>query len=324
MKDSRGVNIVSCSINFPELSPNENDNIINVNRLDYRLNYLGERKGNKGGNSWVFALYNAQEEYGDEDPIAAIKINKKEYYTDNNKYYRKGNKRIDAEIEALKQCKNKKADYVIDIISDGVLKNTIKGETHYHRFYIMEYATCDLKTFREDESCEMDVYDDVKICIELTKALKELFELGYYHRDIKPDNFFYFASGKWKVGDLGLVEKRNTTGSLDDPQEFIGPRGWTSPETMNKYLADKDDLRFDRYIDEKSDMFQLGMVFWYVLQGNAPIGCIMEKDFLLDNHPLYILIRTMVSHPKALRPISFDSVINSLNQVADNYLTSSR
>lgn len=320
MKKASGVNIVSCSINFAELSPDEKSNIININKIDYRLNYLEQKKGNKGGNSWVFALYNAQEDLGDENPIAAIKINKKEYFIDDKKCNRKDNKRIDAEIDALIKCKDKKANYVIDIISDGILKNTIKNETHYHRFYVMEYATCDLKTFKEDKTYQIDVYDSIKICIELTKSLKELFELGYYHRDIKPDNFFYFASGKWKVGDLGLVEKRNSVRSLDYPQEFIGPRGWTSPETMNKYLVDVNDLRFDRFIDEKSDMFQLGMVFWYVLQGNAPIGCIMEKDFIIDNHPLYALIRTMISYPKALRPSCFDDIINRLNQIADNYL----
>lgn len=320
MNGARGVNNkVSCSINFPELSLDEKDNIINIDKMDLRLNYLGEGKGNKGGNSWVFALDNAQENIGDEDPVAAIKINRQEYYK-NGRRNRKGNKRIDAEIDSLVDCKSKKAQYVIDIKSDGMLINTFDGKTSCHRFYIMEYANCDLKTYMEDWNNQIDVYDRVKICIELTKSLNELYELGYYHRDIKPDNFFYFASGKWKIGDLGLVEKRNNSGSIDFPQEFIGPRGWTSPETMNKYLVDENNKRFDRFIDEKSDIFQLGMVFWYVLQGNAPIGCIMESDFLIDNHQLYVLIRRMISHPKGLRPYSFNDIIDKLNQIADNYL----
>lgn len=323
MKKASGDNIVSCSINFAELSLDEKSNIININKIDYRLNYLGKEKGNKGGNSWVFALYNAQEDLGDEDPIAAIKINKKEYYTDKKKYNRKDNKRINTEIEALKQCKEKKAKYVINIETDGIIKNTISGKDNFYRFYTMEYAKCDLKSYIDDNRDSLDTYNCVKICIELTKSLRELYKLGYYHRDIKPDNFFYLESGEWKVGDLGLVTQRNSGKVIDKENEFIGPRGWTSPETMNKYLVDKNNSKYDRIIDEKSDMFQLGMVFWYVLQGNAPIGCVMEKDFLIDNHLLYMLIRTMVSHPKALRPSSFDDIINKLNQIADNYLFNS-
>ena len=91
-----------------------------------------------------------------------------------------------------------KAQYVVDIKSDGVLINTIDGNTSYHRFYIMEYADCDLKTYMEDENNQIDVYDRVKICIELTKSLNELYELGYYHRDIKPDNFFILHQGNGK------------------------------------------------------------------------------------------------------------------------------
>ena len=119
------------------------------------------------------------------------------------------------------------------------------------------------------------------------------------------------------------MEQRNNSVSIDFPQEFIGPRGWTSPETMNKYLVDENNKQFDRFIDEKSDMFQLGMVFWYVLQGNATIGCIMESDFIMKNHQLYVLIRQMISHPKGLRPYSFKVIIDKLNQIADNYLTDS-
>ena len=59
------------------------------------------------------------------------------------------------------------------------------------------------------------------------------------HRDIKPDNFFHLETGEWKVGDLGVVAKRNTSETHDGENEFIGPKGWTSPETMNKYLDRK-------------------------------------------------------------------------------------
>lgn len=86
---------------------------------------------------------------------------------------------------------------------------------------------------------------------------------------------------------------------------------------MNKYLVKESDNRYDRLIDEKSDMFQLGMVFWYIMQGNAPIGNIMEKDFKYQDHSLYILIRTMVSYDKTYRPKDFNTILERLNYLAN-------
>ena len=44
---------------------------------------------------------------------------------------------------------------------------------------------------------------------------------------------------QWKIGDLGLVTRRDL--DYDRQNEFIGPKGWLSPEAMNKYLAEGRD-----------------------------------------------------------------------------------
>ena len=88
-------------------------------------------------------------------------------------------------------------------------------------------------------------------------------------------------------------------------------------KALHKYLVKESDNRYDRLIDEKSDMFQLGMVLWYIMQGNAPIGNIMEKDFKYQDHSLYILIRTMVSYDKTHRPKDFNTILERLNYLAN-------
>jgi serine/threonine protein kinase len=302
---------IKCSVDFDKASKEEGNWYLTINKVDYRLGFLGEIPGNKGGNSWVFKLFDAQDDSLDY-PISVIKINKWPYFNENNKRDRRLNKKIDFEIKALYDCRKRNAQYVIEIFEDGILENN----DNKYRFYTMEVAESDLKTFMESTP-SLNSYDKVKICIELTKALNELSGFDYYHRDIKPDNFFLIGEGLWKIGDLGLVSKRNIQ---NNKQEFIGPRGWTSPEAMNKYLTKPSNRIFNRFIDEKSDMFQLGMVFWYVMQGNAPIGCVIEPDFLEENHQFYILIRQMISHNKEMRPPSFDFIIDRLNQIANNYL----
>lgn len=312
---------IECSIDFDQIM-NGSDGEILIGEEKYIIRRLDKNiRANKGGNSWVMKMFQISDD-GDDSfdnaPAGIIKVNKADYYIKRGIFNRKMNKRINQEIDALKECKKQKAQYVISINIDGILFNYNRTNTKAHRFYTMEVAECDLKQYME--RYDLDFLERIETCMELTKSLRELWELGFYHRDIKPDNFFYLETGEWKVGDLGLVAKRNTPETYDGENEFVGPKGWTSPETMNKYLVAEGDGRFDRIIDEKSDMFQLGMVFWYIMQGNAPIGCIMEKDFLENNHDLYILIRTMISHDKRLRPQTFDDIIYRLNQIADKYL----
>ncbi len=314
---------IPCSIDLQNIAKGESFGEITIGAQTYRVGPLSNIPGNKGGNSWVFYLYDT-DSADNQDPQKVIKINRLTYkdengHFNNNNKSRKNNKRIEAEIDALKDCKEKRAEYVIKIDTDGIIINKSKLEKEsVNRFYTMEAAEMDLKKYMEQY--EGDYLGRIKICIELTKSLKELFELGYYHRDIKPDNFFYIGDGIWKIGDLGLIAKRNLPNRIDRENEFIGPKGWTSPETMNKYLVNEKDVRFDRIIDEKSDIFQLGMVFWYVIQGNAPLGYIMEDDFLEKDHDLYNLIQTMIYHKKALRPQTFDSILEKLKQIADNTL----
>ena len=311
---------IECSIDFNSIMDG-NYGELTIGEEIYILGRLNMNiPGNKGGNSWVMKMFPQDSDPENDPPVKIIKINKCNYYVDKFKYDRKNNKRINGEIEALTRCKAQSAKYVISIDSDGILKNTLKkdGKTicTTHRFYTMEVAECDLKQYMEKYEADLDFRGKIYICIELTKSLNELYKYDYYHRDIKPDNFFYVEDEGWKVGDLGLAKNRKSEKLIDGKYEFVGPKGWTTPETMNKYLVNENDKRYDRIIDEKSDMFQLGMVFWYIMQGNAPIGCIMEKDFLKENHSLYMLIRGMISYNKALRPKDFDSILERLNYIA--------
>lgn len=309
-------NNVHCKLKLPDLSENDKlSNIITIDRVDYLL--FRNRNGNKGGNSWIYQLYDIGQ-IEDDDPLPEmpdriLKINRFPIENYSSSAIKR-NRRFDQEIEALYKCSKK--PFVIDIYNNG---NIIDITHKTRKFYCMEFAEYDLKSFMESKK-DLSKSDKISICIKLTQALNDLFSAGYYHRDIKPDNFFLTPNKEWKIGDLGLVEERNKENEIDDPQEFIGPRGWTSPEAMNKVLTDKDCVTFDRAIDHKSDIFQLGLVFWYVMQGNAPIGCIMENDFIENDHALYSIIRQMISHPKSLRPPNFSFIITRLNEIANNEL----
>jgi serine/threonine protein kinase len=294
------------------------DNPIVINNKDYFLGYLDSSfKGNKGGNSRVFALFDAQyydEEENEHTPVSAIKISR--YWNRERSgiiEYTEKNKRFNNEVTALFSCKEKKCSNIVDIEITGHIYN--KTDKKYYPFYIMEYAESDLKQFIEAE--KLSINEKVKLCLRIAQGLKELDDMNYYHRDLKPDNIFIIDSD-WKIGDLGLVAFRNLD-SIDNLNEFIGPRGWITPEAMNKYLTENKNLEynFDCTIDHQSDIFQLGKVFWYIMQGNAPIGCVRTMDFRENNTEIYALLRTMLNHSKKKRYKHIDEVIAILKRISE-------
>lgn len=311
--------------NKPNLQISEirTENYLRLNNVEYYVSYLNsEFKSNKGGNSFVYALYVTQTYDEDSVPEKVIKISRySETYKRNKIRPKEKNKRFRQEIAALYDCKSRNVGNVINIDFDGNLICRTHKDRDYEvsfPFYVMEYAEYDLKKFLEEENGMYDEASRVELCLQIAQGIKELNDLGYYHRDIKPDNIF-MINGIWKVGDLGLIQMRNRP-SLDKDGELLGPRGWLSPEAMNKYLSEKVDGKdFDCNIDHQSDLFQLAKVFWYILQGNAPIGCIKESDFLIRNSSIYSLIRQMLNHSKKRRPVSIDIVIKDLEKIANKY-----
>lgn len=307
-----------------EISNEITKNYLTVDGIDYYLSYLNPQiKANKGGNSYVFALFVAQEFDDESIPDKVIKISKNaEKIVKGGRIIQKDkNRRFRQEVQALYNCKECRVGNVVDISFDGNLKCKTEGSNSYNvsfPFYIMEYAEFDLKSYLEEKNEEVDEASRVELCLQIAQGLKELNDLGYYHRDIKPDNIFV-VNGIWKIGDLGLIQMRNQE-SLDREGELLGPRGWLSLEAMNKYLSEKvDSKNFDCNIDHQSDLFQLGKVFWYIMQGNAPIGCVKESDFIVHNSSLYAVIRQMLNHSKKRRQESIDKVIEDLKKIVDKY-----
>ena len=98
----------------------------------------------------------------------------------------------------------------------------------------MDYASGDLKNYLENN--DIPFGNRIDLCLQIANGLKELKDIGYYHRDLKPDNILMFDD-TWKIGDLGLIAFRDKDNIYDKKNDFIGPKGWLSPEAMNKYYC---------------------------------------------------------------------------------------
>lgn len=325
--------------NIISLNEDVKDNIITINKRDYRLEKLSnlyKGKGNKGGNSFVYKLFDAQAD--DACPVKVIKISNKPNNSEtgdrNNISTSKYNKKFEREVHALLDCKKKEYQHVISIYEHGNIvchktisqkkrKKTVPPKTIpvFYPFYTMDYADYDLKSFFENPENELDCLGKVDLCLDIAKGLTSLHKEGYYHRDIKPDNIL-FVGKEWQLGDLGLIAKRDEDyDDLYNANEFIGPRGWISPEVMNRFLLGNTENPngFDCKIDDYSDVFQLGRVFWFIFQGNSPVGNIRINDFIDPNIYVYGLIRNMIYYNKKNR-YSLIDVINRLESIRTDLL----
>ena len=304
------------------------DNIISIDNTDYCFTYLNEDGGrNKGGNSIILRLYNIQNidtenvEYDLPDLIIKIlkfpKASKEEFQYPSEKRFIK-------EIDALRDCKSKKFQNIINIYHSGdcTIQNTYNLRSKAYMYYTMEYAKYDLRSYIEENFNTISFEEKLDLCLSLAHGINELQSLGYYHRDIKPDNIFMTEDGTWKIGDLGLVDDRNSDFHIDKKGEFIGPRGWISPEAMNKFLCEEHSFPFDHNctINHQSDIFQLGKVFWYIFQHNAPIGCFRQSDFKIKNNFVYPVIRTMLNYSKERRYKEINEVIRLLRPLQTKLL----
>jgi len=290
--------------NSLSLSFKKTKNKIILNNKEYRIKYLSDKPHyQKGGTSSLFLLVDLQEEI-ENRVIKFCKCDSRAHPNSNRV------KRFEREIKALKISRENQLSNIIKIFDNGEYE--INGKKI--PFYVMEKAETDLTDFIIAGGLKNDIQGKVKLCVDLLKAMQQLHENDIYHRDLKPDNILLFGDGTWKICDLGLVKFRNED-ELSWENTLIGPKGWITPEASNRFYTYENDSEFsyNTDINDYSDIFQLGKLFWFIFQTNIPIGRIRREDFKISDDQIYGLLIWMLNHSQKRRP--------SLQKLGDNFST---
>jgi serine/threonine protein kinase len=295
-------------------------NTITIDGVFYLPYFLDNSKpGNSGANGCILKLIDLKKYNKIKDypliPDLVIKVCK--YSIPKWKEESQRSKRFEMEIEALVDCNKHNFPNLMTVYHYGKASirwsDLEKNRNADFRFYTMDYADSKLSGYLETNN--LNLLQRLELCIEICESLKQIWSRKYYHRDIKPDNIL-FIEDKWAISDLGLVDHRDQTMDLDGDGEWIGPRGWMSPEALNKFLAESKPWNslHNCKINHQSDIYQIGKVLWYILQGNSPEGGIRRSDFLWKNNNIYQVIRTMLNNSQERRIKSIEEVIIALKK----------
>jgi predicted Ser/Thr protein kinase len=112
-----------------------------------------------------------------------------------------------------------------------------------------------------------------KICEALEFAHHE----GILHRDIKPENILLDSKGRVKIADFGIAKLAE---SADRPPEQPGTTGPAPAANLTEtgkvlgtpqYMA-PEQLEHPQDVDQRADIYSLGVVFYEMLTGELPIG----------------------------------------------------
>lgn len=131
-------------------------------------------------------------------------------------------------------------------------------------FYAMEF--CDGGDLEKLVSSRGPLPDETVLQFgrQAAGALAYVHDQGYLHRDLKPSNLMLSMARKdeanLKVIDFGLVKTLGVTSGLTQRGHFRGTLLYTPPEQLR-----------EEELDERADVFALGVSLWFLLAGGAPI-----------------------------------------------------
>src|SRR5882724_483779 len=152
------------------------------------------------------------------------------------------------------------------------------GEQDGECFYVMEVVegeTLEAKVRREGP---LSLALALEIIEQVARALAAAEACGVVHRDIKPSNIMLESDPGGcapivKVIDYGVAKvlaPEAERGAEQTQTGFVGTPAFASPEQF----AQSGETR----LDARSDIYSLGVTFWYLLSGRVPfVGRTLEE-----------------------------------------------
>ena len=190
----------------------------------------------------------------------ALKVLEKKFYSDDedvHRFYREG--------RAAARLNHKNIARVYDV-------QELEGK-HCICIEFVQGKTLDkLMSEHFEQKRFFPTLDACIIIREVLDALKYAHDEGIIHRDVKPSNIMISNSGEVKITDFGIAKLIKKSGKqeqtiLTKELTLIGTPQYMSPEQIRQ-----------EKINEKTDVFSTGIVFYEMLTGRLPFANVKEAE----------------------------------------------
>jgi serine/threonine protein kinase/Flp pilus assembly protein TadD len=212
------------------------------------------------------------------------------------------------------------------------------GEQDGECFYVMELVegeTLEAKVRREGP---MPLSLALEVIEQSARALAAAEACGVVHRDIKPSNIMLESDPSGapivKVIDYGVAKvlaPEAERGAEQTQTGFIGTPAFASPEQF----AQSTETR----LDTRSDIYSLGVTFWYLLSGRVPfVGRTLEeiRERQAESLPvdqlkgldvpvrIFALLKSMLAPDPKDRPQSARELLSAVHRCSTKFSTEAR
>ena len=142
------------------------------------------------------------------------------------------------------------------------------GEADGESFLAMEYI--DGKSLDANiKKGPLPIEEAVRIGAEVAEGLAKAHDKGIVHRDIKPENIMFTLEGAAKIMDFGLADIRGHSRITQTSSSTMGTVSYMSPEQAR-----------GETLDERTDIWSLGIVLFEALTGQLPFPGQYESAIL--------------------------------------------
>ena len=139
-------------------------------------------------------------------------------------------------------------------------------------YMIMEYARGEtLKSIIQKTGLIPD-QRAIKIMSQILEGVGYAHQKGIVHRDLKPSNIMLDENDAVKIMDFGIAK-------------VLGDRGMTKTGTKmgTIYYMSPEQIRAAKDIDQRTDIYSLGIVLYEMLTGKLPFNTNTESDYEVMN-----------------------------------------
>jgi len=164
-------------------------------------------------------------------------------------------------------------------------------------YYIMPYVEGESLHDRLQREKRLPLNDALQVAHDIAAALGYAHGRGVLHRDVKPENIL-LAGGHALMADFGLARAIGAADyqKLTETGIIVGTIFYMSPE----------QLKEDRGLDQRADIYSLGCILFEMLTGAPPYTGTSLKDVAMK------ILRAPVPSARRVRPevpIAVDEVI---------------